>query len=199
MKNNLLIILIKNPELGKVKTRLAASIGEEEALSVYKQLLEHTRLITQDFPFDKAVLYSDFVDHFDEWDNNIYQKHYQIGHELGERMMHAFDWGFQKGYESVCVIGSDCYELDQKTLEKAFEKLKQNDVVIGPSLDGGYYLIGMKHSHHFFFKNKHWSTGSVLKETIKDIEEHNLSACLLAVLRDVDVKNDLKTMTVSNK
>lgn len=199
MKNNLLIILIKNPELGKVKTRLAASIGEEEALSVYKQLLEHTRLITQDFPFDKAVLYSDFVDHFDEWDNNIYQKHYQTGHELGERMMHAFDWGFQKGYEAVCVIGSDCYELDQKTLEKAFEKLKQNDVVIGPSLDGGYYLIGMKHSHRFFFINKHWSTGSVLKETIKDIEEHNLSACLLAVLRDVDVKNDLKTMTVSNK
>ncbi len=199
MENNLLIILVKNPELGKVKTRLAASIGEEEALSVYKQLLEHTRLITQNLPFDKVVFYSDYVDHSDEWDNAIFQKHYQKGSELGERMMHALEWGFHKGYKAVCVIGSDCYELDEKIVTDAYLRLAEHDVVIGPSLDGGYYLIGMKERLPFLFRNKHWSSGSVLIETVKDIEENNLSACLLAVLRDVDVESDLKTMIVQNK
>lgn len=199
MKNNLLIIFVKNPELGKVKTRLAATIGEEEALNVYKQLLTHTYLITKDQPEDKVVFYSDFVDHFDEWDNDLFEKHAQIGRGLGERMSNAFDWAFEKGYQSVCIIGSDCFELDQQIIKNAFERLKATDIVIGPSLDGGYYLIGMKKPHHFLFKNKHWSTGSVLKETIKDIKLRNISTCLLSVLQDVDVESDLKAMAISTK
>lgn len=194
MKKNLLIIFVKNPELGKVKTRLAATIGEEEALNVYKQLLKHTLQITTALTTDKVVFYSDFVDHFDKWDNAVFEKHPQEGRELGERMDHAFQWAFGKGYESVCIIGSDCYELETHTIKDAFNRLKTNEVVIGPSLDGGYYLLGMKQPHPFLFKNKHWSTGSVLKETIRDIESHNLSACLLSVLRDVDVESDLKVM-----
>lgn len=199
MKSSLLIIFVKNPELGKVKTRLAATIGEKEALKVYKQLLKHTYLITKNQPVDKVVYYSDFVDHFDEWDNDTFQKHCQTGRELGERMSNAFDWAFDKGYKNVCIIGSDCYELDQKTIQDAFDRLETNDIVIGPSLDGGYYLIGMKKPHHFLFKNKHWSTGLVLKETIKDIKLRNISACLLSVLRDVDVESDLKTMVAPTK
>lgn len=196
MKNNLLIILVKNPELGKVKTRLAVSIGEEEALNVYKQLLEHTRNVTQDLPFDKVIFYSDYVDHHDEWDNAVFQKQHQGGGGFGIRVVRAFEWGFEKGYSHICVIGSDCYELEAKIIADAFVKLSEHDIVIGPSLDGGYYLIGMKEPHPFLFRNKHWSAGSVLKETVKDIEAYNLSACLLAVLRDVDVESDLKTMAV---
>lgn len=199
MENNLLIIFVKNPELGKVKSRLAATIGEEEALNIYKQLLMHTYLTTKDQPVGKAVFYSDFVDHFDEWDNDLFQKHCQTGKALGERMSNAFDWAFDKGYKSVCIVGSDCYELDQQTLHDAFERLKTNDVVIGPSLDGGYYLIGMNKAHHFLFKNKSWSTGNVLKETIKDIKLRDMSAALLAVLRDIDVESDLKAMIASAK
>lgn len=199
MENRLLIILVKNPELGKVKTRLAASIGEEGALNVYKQLLEHTRNVTQDLPFDKAVFYSDYVDHNDEWDNTVYQKHHQGGGEFGVRVARAFEWGFENDYDHICVIGSDCYELETRILLDAFVRLGEHDVVIGPSLDGGYYLIGMKDPHLFLFRNKHWSAGAVLKETIEDIEEHDLSACLLAVLRDVDVERDLKAMIVQNK
>lgn len=199
MSNSLLIILVKNPELGKVKTRLAASIGEKEALNVYKQLLEHTRGITQSLPFDKVVFYSDYVDHHDEWDNAVYQKRHQGEGAFGDRLVRAFEWGFEQDYRNICVIGGDCYELESKILADAFLRLSEHDIVIGPSLDGGYYLIGMKGSHPFLFRNKHWGTGSVLKETVKDIEEHNLSACLLAVLRNVNVASDLKTMIVQNK
>lgn len=199
MEKNLLIIFVKNPELGKVKTRLAATIGEQEALRIYKQLLAHTWETTKDQPADKVVFYSDYVDFSDEWENDIFQKHRQEGADLGDRMFNAFQWGFSKGYSSVCIIGSDCYELNTKTINDAFERLKKSQVVIGPCLDGGYYLLGMNKLHNFLFKNKHWSTGSVLKETIKDIEKHNLSACLLAVLRDVDVESDLKVMTAPLK
>lgn len=194
----LLIIFIKNPELGKVKTRLAKTMGEKKALEIYKSLLNHTHAITKELHTDKAVFYSDFVDHSDQWEDDIYLKKTQRGSNLGDRMFNAFAWGFEQGYSSICIIGSDCYEITTACIESAFQKLLKAEVAIGPSFDGGYYLLAMKSFYPFLFKNKRWSTGTVFEDTIKDIESHKIATSLLEVLHDVDVESDLKISATIN-
>lgn len=197
MAKQLLLIFIKNPELGKVKTRLAATIGDKETLHIYQQLLSHTREITFPLSCDKAVFYSDYIDNHDEWDNTVYKKFLQQGDDLGQKMLHAFKKGFEMGYESICIIGSDCYELSADSIIKALDLLNHHEIVMGPTLDGGYYLIGMNHLHEFLFRNKSWSTSSVMVDTVKDIEKNKLHAKLLGVLSDVDKEADLKTIKSS--
>ncbi|MDQ3291583.1 MAG: TIGR04282 family arsenosugar biosynthesis glycosyltransferase, partial [Bacteroidota bacterium] len=165
MIRKLLLIFVKNEIPGKVKSRLAATIGEEKALQVYQVLLKRTYEITLTLPFTKAVYYSDFVQE-DFWSPPFYENYVQAGQDLGERMQNAFEKAFEAGYEQVCIIGSDCYELTEEIILQAFDKLDRNDVVIGPAQDGGYYLLGMKALHESFFMGKSWSTDSVLPDTL---------------------------------
>ncbi|NBW35575.1 MAG: glycosyltransferase [Cytophagia bacterium] len=190
--NNLLLIFYRNPELGKVKTRLAATLGDEKALSVYLRLAEHTRKITQGLVADKLVFYSNAIVHKDLWDEAFYQKAEQAGENLGERMLHAFQYGFDQGYQRICIIGTDCLELNQEIIEKAFLGLSQHDAVLGPAKDGGYYLLGIKKPHTDFFQNKAWSTQTVTHDTLRDMLRLKLSVHLLPLLSDVDVEDDLK-------
>lgn len=191
-QKSLLLIFAKNPELGKAKTRLAKTIGDKKALWVYKELLKHAQKITQDLPVDKAVFYTSFIEEDDLWQNEVYQKQLQIEGGLGEKMLQAFEWGFESGYTKIVIIGTDCYELTSEILEQAFEKLVKNKVIIGPAQDGGYYLLGMKKAIPEIFENKKWSTESVLKDTVQDLETLQLSYNLLPMLRDVDEFDDLK-------
>lgn len=192
MQNKKAIILFtKNPELGKVKTRLAKTIGDEKALEIYKKLLDHTRNIVQNLNVDKFVFYSESVLENDHWDNTLYQKKQQNGADLGLRMQNAFEELFNIGYDSVCIIGSDCYELNSETIEAAFNQLTKNDVVIGPTYDGGYYLLGMKKLQRKLFENKNWSTESVYSETISDLIKLELSYSALVKLTDIDEEKDL--------
>lgn len=190
MTKNLLLIFTRNPELGKTKTRLAKTIGNEKALEIYKLLLQKTKEVTKDLICDKAVYYSVKVRENDIWDENIYQKHQQLGEDLGIRMETAFNNGFDKGYEKVMIVGSDLFDLTAENINKAFEKLNSNDVVIGPAEDGGYYLLGMKKTHSAVFRNKEWGTSSVRKDTLNDLK--NNTVCLLDQLNDIDVYDDLK-------
>jgi uncharacterized protein len=184
-----LIILVRNPVLGKVKTRLAVTMGKEKALQVYTRLLAHTKNITQNLPVKNFVFYADEINNKDLWDG--YKKRLQQGNNLGERISHALREVFNEGYQNICVIGSDCYDLNEAILSSAFEKLYSYDVLIGPATDGGYYLIGMR----LFFKNLFdgiaWSSSSVLAETIKKVQQQNLSVHLLPVLNDVDEEKDI--------
>jgi len=141
MQKNLILIFTRNPELGKVKTRLAKTIGNEKALEVYILLLQKTKEITQGLNCDKAVYYSVKVRENDIWDENIYQKHQQNGDDLGIRMQNAFLNAFT------------------------------NDVVMGPAEDGGYYLLGMTKNHPAIFKNKEWGTSTVRKDTLNDLKD----------------------------
>jgi len=191
MTESLLIIFFRNPVLGKVKTRLAATIGPEKALEVYHLLLERTQAITEPITCDKVVYYSDVVNKEDIWDNNIYKKEVQQGADLGEKMRQAFVQGFEQGYKHICLIGSDCYELSDEVITEAFEKLQTVDLVLGPSLDGGYYLIGLKTFHPEFFENKRWSTDSVLQDTLHNAKIKKISFALLPTLTDVDEEKDL--------
>ena len=192
MKNNtdLLLIFTRNPEPGKCKTRLAAKVGDKVALDVYNFLLRHTVSITKNLAVDKQVYYSEEIWEEDIWGNDIYEKRLQKGEDLGERMMNAFENGFENGYQRIIIIGSDMYDLSQNDLEKAFFELKENDFVVGPAEDGGYYLLGMTKQKTILFKNKDWGKASVFESTLHDLEDENF--VLLPMRNDVDHLEDIQ-------
>lgn len=187
--STLLITFTRNPELGKVKSRLAKGIGEKAALEVYIKLLEHTERVLQKINTDKCVWYSVSVRQNDIWHDDSYQKKAQFGNDLGERMLHAFQDAFQNNYQKVIIIGSDLYDLQPKHIEEAIEALDTNDVVIGPAQDGGYYLLGMKTLHKKAFAPKNWGTETVLSDTLNDLDDQKI--LLLETLNDIDHAEDL--------
>ncbi|UTW61347.1 TIGR04282 family arsenosugar biosynthesis glycosyltransferase [bacterium SCSIO 12741] len=188
---DLLMVFAKNPEYGKVKTRLAKTIGHKKALEVYQKLLEHTRDICLQVGCFRIVYYSDFIDFDDLFDNQYFLKDEQVKGDLGERMAMAFGESFKEGYQRIVCIGSDCYELSSDLIKKAFVALDDNDVVIGPAKDGGYYLIGMKDNYEHLFMNKEWSTNNLLLDTLIDLKSAELKYHLLPTLSDVDQEEDL--------
>lgn len=187
----LLIIFYRNPELGKVKSRLADTIGEERALAIYLMMSAHTRKISLPVKVDRVVYYSRFIDTEDNWLKNDFQKRLQHGEDLGEKMKKAFEESFDSGYESVCIIGTDCLELTEEILIRAFEILNHEDAVLGPAADGGYYLLGMNRFILEVFDNKKWSTDSVCNDTIEDFKRLAYRYQLLPTLHDIDNENDL--------
>ena len=190
MNNNLLIIFTRNPELGKVKTRLSATIGNEAALNIYKFLLQHTLSITKNLKVEKQVHYSVKVRDNDIWDKTIYRKKQQSGKDLGERMEYAIQKGFEDGFKNIILIGSDLYDISEIDLEAAFNALKNHNFVLGPAEDGGYYLIGMNRMNPALFKHKKWGSDSVLKETLSDLKNETYQ--LLALRNDIDVFEDIR-------
>jgi len=190
----LLIIFTRNPELGKCKTRLAATVGDEAALAIYVFLLKHTVSITENLEVTKQVHYSNKVHHNDLWDDAKFEKRQQQGADLGLRMQHTFEEGFKEGYEQIIIIGSDMHDLNQRELENAFSVLENNDYVLGPAEDGGYYLLGMRQLKAELFQNKNWGTSSVLKDTLTNLENESLQ--LLPQKNDVDYYEDIKDIEV---
>ncbi|WP_397445242.1 TIGR04282 family arsenosugar biosynthesis glycosyltransferase [Polaribacter sp. R77954] len=189
MNKNLLLIFTRNPELGKAKTRLAKTVGDETALEIYKFLLQKTKEISSKVNADKAVYYSVKIRENDIWDASIYQKHQQFGEDLGLRMQNAFKNGFDAGYEKIIIIGSDLYDLTSTNIDNAFHQLEENDVVLGPALDGGYYVLGMKKLHQQVFQNKNWGTETVRKDTLQDLIDKKVK--LLEEKNDIDVYEDI--------
>jgi rSAM/selenodomain-associated transferase 1 len=190
MNNNLIIVFVRTPELGKVKTRLAKAIGDQAALTIYKLLLKHTSTVLHELSFDKVVYYSEKIENNDFWKASLFEKKLQKGADLGERMQQAFETAFDRGYKKVLIIGSDLFELTSTLIISALEALETYDISIGPSLDGGYYLLGMKELHPAVFKNKKWGTASVLENTLQDLKQQNVK--LLEALNDIDTFEDLQ-------
>ncbi len=170
---------------------MAKSIGNAKALEVYIRLLNHTHTITKDLDCDKYIFYADKITDKDIWENTIYRKKIQQGEDLGERMHNAFTNLVAEGYNTIQIIGSDCYELTTEIIESGFEKLTEKEVVIGPSTDGGYYLLGMQAPVKNVFAHKQWSTDSVFTDTVMDLQNHSFSYALLPMLSDVDEEKDI--------
>lgn len=189
-KDNLLLIFTRNPALGKVKTRLAQDVGEENALTIYKLLLQHTHDVVVKTYCKKRVGYSVKVQENDIWESSLFEKFQQKGEDLGQRMQHAFSEGLSDGYKKVVIIGSDLYDLQPQHLEQAFDALTSNDAVIGPAKDGGYYLLGMRLLIPEVFKDKPWGTDTVLEKTLEDLKPHSL--VVLEELNDIDFAEDLE-------
>ena len=185
-----LIIFVRQPVAGCVKTRLAADIGPEAALFVYRELLAHTRSVCTQLAVDKYLFYVNTIADQDDWDDT-YHKQIQQGNDLGERMQHAFSQVFGMGYERVCIIGSDCLELSADIVKEGYSLLQDNNFVIGPAKDGGYYLLGMRHRLKPVFDAINWSTSNVFQQTVEKINLLQNSLALLPVLADIDVVGDL--------
>ncbi len=190
MNKNLIIIFARNPKLGKCKTRIAEVLGEVNALSIYKILLQHTLEVTENINYDKAIYYSDKIEYNDIWSGDLYQKFKQEGKDLGIRMMNAFKNSFEKGYKKVVIVGADIIDLKKHHFNEAFKALNTNDVVIGPAEDGGYYLLGMKTLHRSVFHHKEWGASTVKKDTLADLSDQKVA--LLETLNDIDIYDDLK-------
>ncbi|MEM7659402.1 MAG: TIGR04282 family arsenosugar biosynthesis glycosyltransferase, partial [Bacteroidota bacterium] len=173
-------------------TRLAATIGHDAALAIYRELLAHTRRLAQSFAGKAVIWYGNEMPEFDLWSEAGFDRYQQQGADLGERMAHAFEWGWQQGYERIAIIGSDCATLTSEILENAFVHLRETDAVIGPAEDGGYYLLGMSQWTPAVFQQKNWSTETVCEATIADLQIANRSFALLPTLSDVDTEADVQ-------
>ena len=184
-----LIIFIKNPELGKVKTRLAQSVGEAKALEIYRALLRHTRRVATRIEAGRYLYYSRFIDESDDWPPELFHKKLQSGGDLGARMAGAFDQ-ILESHEKAVIIGSDCAGLSPEIIRQAFDLLEEKDLVLGPASDGGYYLLGMKDFHPFLFDEMQWSTSTVMADTLRRAADRNLSHALLPELSDIDYRED---------
>jgi hypothetical protein len=190
MKTNVLIIFTRNPELGKVKTRLAKTIGNEKTLEVYRDLLSHTMKVTQIVDCDKFVFYDNSIEPNDIWSNAIYEKRMQFGVDLGAKMQNAFQELFNLGYKNCVIVGSDLFDLQAKHIIETFDKLENNDAVIGPAEDGGYYLLGLKKIIPNIFFDKKWGTETVFSDTMKDLYAYSVD--FLEILNDIDTAEDLE-------
>ncbi len=189
---NALIVFIKNPELGKVKTRLAKTVGAEKALAIYIALMEHTRKIAETLPVARHLFYSQEINKKDNWTSDKFHKALQIEGDLGAKMATAFHTVFKK-HEKVVIIGSDCASLTPEIVQASFDKLDEYPFVIGPAMDGGYYLLGMNQFLPEVFRDIEWSTETVFSTTIERIENLGKTYFLLPTLSDIDYEEDWVT------
>jgi rSAM/selenodomain-associated transferase 1 len=190
MEGKLLIIFVKNPQISKVKTRLAKDIGPKKALATYLHLLQRTKKATENLKVDKVIYYSDYIEKEGCFSSSKFKKQLQEGSDLGARMYNAFKQGFRDNYKNIVLIGSDLWDLDQLIVEKSFQALENYEFVLGPTYDGGYYLIGMNQLQQEVFLNIKWSSKTVFKDTMRHVKK--IPHHILSTLNDIDTFEDLK-------
>ena len=184
-----LIVFIKNIQLGKVKTRLAATVGNEQAVKIYRALLERTRQAALGVDAERFVFYSSFIEENDEWSSADFSKNTQSGTDIGERMHHAIEEALST-QEKAIIFGGDIAGLNSDILTEALNKLDEFDTVIGPAIDGGYYLIGMKKPQPSIFQNIEWSSENTRQMTLDKIKALGLTCHSLPELSDIDYEED---------
>jgi uncharacterized protein len=184
-----LIIFLRPPELGKVKTRLAATLGPEKALAIYLDLCQFTRLAAEQYPGPSYLYFSDYIPAQHEWSVERFVVSLQKKGDLGERMLDAFD-GVLARHGAALIVGTDCPGLDAAILMDAAENLKTHDAVIGPAEDGGYYLLGLKKTHSSLFEELPWSTDQVCALTQARLKALGWTWHVGSILSDIDLAED---------
>ncbi|MDP2364525.1 MAG: TIGR04282 family arsenosugar biosynthesis glycosyltransferase [Ignavibacteria bacterium] len=189
-----IIIFTRYPIEGKVKTRLASTIGNHYAKEFYKiiseKIINGTKLIRNSY---KYVFYSNEneKDLVKKWLGNSFLYSHQEGNNLGEKMTNAFRKVFSHGAKKSIIIGTDIPDLSPQIIKEAIKQLDKTDIVIGPSKDGGYYLLGMKKYYPAIFENIEYSSHTVFSETIAIAEKLNLTYSTLELLQDIDTEDDI--------
>ena len=196
---NLCILFLKAPLPGHVKTRLQPQLTLQQSAALYTAMVEDQLETLADGGFDTVLFIAQDVHRklISNWLGPSRPIVTQQGADLGARMFHAFEWAQHHGYHRVVLIGSDTPGIDRPLMEEAFEALNTHDIVLGPSNDGGYYLIGMRRAHEPLFEKIRWSTDTVLKETRSRAKLHNLGVNLLEPKIDIDTWNDLQELRES--
>lgn len=191
-KDRLIIIFYRNLRKGEVKTRLAKGVGLDHALEIHRRLSMHAAETVRPVSADKVVWYDHEVVVDDFWNLSDFQKSLQRGADLGERMSYAFDNAFEQGYNKVLIIGTDCPGITSGLIDSAFKALEQNDAVIGPAADGGYYLLGLNKPSEDLFTGVDWGSSAVFEQTIGKLRSNRRSFGIMEELKDIDRPEDLE-------
>ncbi len=191
-----LLVFARAPIPGKVKTRLAATFGDQTAAELYETMLQEVLKATRQLNDIEPVVFWDC----DEALLPLLAERYrcnsrcQISGDLGQRMQAAFEEMFARGFEACCIIGSDAPDLPLSYIMEAYRLLAvpQADVVFGPSKDGGYYLLGLRQVWGQLFAKIPWSSAAVLEQSLAAVHDSGLAAALLPEWQDIDTPEDLQ-------
>jgi rSAM/selenodomain-associated transferase 1 len=199
---NAILLLLKYPTPGRVKTRLAATVGAEAAVKIYRQMVETlcqslpenaTPILVYDPPGTEEALRHWLTPHLNR---SISEKHRQIlwlpqcEGDLGARLSAAFEFAFCQGFKQVAAIGTDCLDVNPALFDEVFTRLEGRNVVIGPAWDGGYYLIATASHQPCLFQNIPWSSAQTFSETLTRAAAENLRVFLLEKYHDIDTEED---------
>ncbi len=214
----IIILFVKYPQRGRVKTRLARTLGDEAAVHIYRQLVEHLIRLLRGLDVDEICISFDPVEKQDEVENWIRPLWRQAGKDLlagglagktpelvfraqcegdlGKRLESGFAAAFSETGKAgglgmqVIAIGSDCIEIDGETFQQSWAALQREDLVFGPTFDGGYYLIGMNALHPELFRGIPWSSERTLRASLQVARELALTEVLLDKKHDIDNEED---------
>jgi len=190
-----LIVFVKYPRAGEVKTRLGVSVGLDKAAAIYRELAECAFCAAEALHEEGVhvcIFYAPPADPsaYAAWIAQPFELFPQRGDTLGERMQHAFETLFATTIRRAVIIGTDVPDLTVPILRQAFDALDRDDIILGPSSDGGYYLLGMNAPVKNVFTGIDWSSAAVLRQTVERIASLGLSASLLETLADIDTAED---------
>ncbi|MCG6137382.1 MAG: TIGR04282 family arsenosugar biosynthesis glycosyltransferase [Nostoc sp. LLA-1] len=191
-----LIVFTRYPEAGKTKTRLIPALGDVGAANLQRQMTEHTIFQVQELQKRTDISWEvrfagGNLQLMQDWlgTDSVYQP--QGEGDLGDRMARSLVHAFQSGAAQVVIIGIDCPGVNPQILTQAFEKLNTCDLVLGPAIDGGYYLVGLCRLIPELFANINWGTSQVLQQTVEIADKLKISLMYLPALADVDLPEDL--------
>ncbi len=190
-----IIVFLRYPVAGLVKKRLARSIGNENAAIIYRKMADKVIATIREAENTDILFFLDgnrYITESREWLGKHENIRVQCEGDLGQRMAHAFNVAFENGYKQVLLIGTDIPSITTHIIQKAFLELGDRDSVLGGTLDGGYYLVGLKSSADYLFANMVWSTNAVFSETMLRLKNRGMSCGLLPLLRDIDTVDDLE-------
>lgn len=195
--NDAVIVFARLPQKGKVKTRLAKTLGEDFALGFYKICAEYVLNECRKISSSQTSIYIFHPDENDvilikKWAGNDFRFLPQRGNDIGQKMLNAFKEVFNKGVKRAILIGTDIPAISSSIISEAFTLLNQNEVVIGPAEDGGYYLLGMKKIYEFMFEKIEWGSDKVLASTLDILVNNNIKREIVTELIDIDNEENLK-------
>jgi len=203
IERNCILFFIKSPEPGQVKRRLAASLGETAATELYSTFVLDTLTTLDTCGANLLVSFypPEAKKSIAAWLGSHYSYLPQRGGDLGQRMKNGFIDAFDRGFERVVIVGSDIPDLPRDVIEGAFKSLQTGDAVLGPSFDGGYYLIGFKCDtfQPQAFEGIRWGTETVLQATTSYLRTKGLSLHTLRPWNDIDTVADLKDLFQRNR
>lgn len=186
-----LLIFTRYPEAGRVKSRLIPALGAEGAQSLHRLMTEHTLQRLDGFAGLEVCYDGGGERCMRKWLGNKLSYSPQGEGDLGKRLLRAFSRCFKQGEDKIVVVGTDCPGLTAFHVQEALQLLDDYDVVLGPAVDGGYYLICLGALYEELFVNISWGTSQVLQETLEKAELLGLKTILLEKLADVDRPEDL--------
>ena len=189
-----ILIFLKAPRVGYVKTRLAKDIGAESALNIYKMLVERQlSKLPSHYPLEVHYAPEEAREEMQAWLGERYTYHPQCSGGLGLRLENAVADAFDRDAKGVVCIGGDCPGLELSHLEQTAAALQSgSDVVFGPSEDGGYYLVGLNAPYPELFQSIPWSTPETLEKSVKQATKMQLRVQMLQTLYDIDEIDELK-------